>query len=45
MDARRRKVLKTGGGASLLTLLAAAGWLQPGDALAADAWNKAGFEA
>ena len=45
MDTRRRKVLKTGGGASLLTLLAAAGWLKPGNALAADAWNKAAFEA
>ncbi len=45
MDARRRKVLKSGGGATLLTLLAAAGWLEPGDALAADAWNKAAFEA
>ena len=45
MDAGRRKVLKTGGGASLLTLLAAAGWLKPGEALAADAWNKAAFEA
>lgn len=45
MDARRRKVLKTGGGASLMTLLAAAGWLKPGDAAAAEAWNKAAFEA
>jgi sulfur-oxidizing protein SoxY len=44
MDAARRQVLKTGGGATLLTLLAAAGWLKPGDALAADAWNKAAFE-
>ena len=43
MDAVRRKVVKTGGGATLLTLLAAAGWLKPGDALAAD-WNKAAFE-
>ena len=45
MDAGRRKVLRTGGSASLLTLLAAAGWLKPGDAVAADAWNKAAFEA
>ena len=44
MDARRRKVLKSGGGASLLALLAAAGWWKPGEALAADAWNKAAFE-
>lgn len=45
MDAGRRKVLRTGGSASLLTLLAAAGWLKPGDAAAAEAWNKAAFEA
>ena len=45
MDARRRDVLKTGGGASLLALVAAAGWLKPGDALAQGAaWNKAAFE-
>ena len=44
MDARRRKILKSGGGASLLTLLAATGWLKPGEVLAADAWNKAAFE-
>ena len=43
MNAGRRKVLKSGGGATLLTVLAAAGWLKPGDALAAD-WNKAAFE-
>lgn len=46
MDARRRDVLKTGGGAALLAALAAAGWLKPGEALAqAPAWNKAAFEA
>jgi sulfur-oxidizing protein SoxY len=45
MNAGRRDVLKAGGGMSLLTLLAAAGWLKPGDALAADAWNKAAFDA
>ena len=44
MDARRRDVLKTGGGLTLLSLVAAAGWLRPGDALAAE-WNKAAFEA
>jgi sulfur-oxidizing protein SoxY len=45
MDARRREVLKTSGGASLLALVAAAGWLKPGDALAQGAaWNKAAFE-
>ena len=43
MDATRREVLKTGGGVTLLTLLAAAGWSRPSDALAAD-WNKAAFE-
>ncbi|MCC7042185.1 MAG: thiosulfate oxidation carrier protein SoxY [Burkholderiales bacterium] len=42
MDGKRREVLRAGGGVTLLTLLAAAGWL-PGDALAAD-WNKAAFE-
>jgi len=44
MDARRRDVLKTGGGVSLLALVAAAGWLKPGDAAAAEGWNKAAFE-
>ena len=43
MDVKRREVLKTGGGVTLLTLLAAAGWLKPGDAIAAG-WNKAAFE-
>ena len=44
MDATRRDVLKTSGGLTLLSLVAAAGWLRPGDALAAE-WNKAAFEA
>ncbi|CAG0948140.1 sulfur-oxidizing protein SoxY [Burkholderiales bacterium] len=44
MDARRRDVLKGGGGATLLAVLTAAGWLKPGEALA-QAWNKAAFEA
>src|SRR6266496_4259185 len=43
MDATRRDVLKTGTGAGILALLAAAGWL-PGE-VAAQAWNKAAFEA
>jgi sulfur-oxidizing protein SoxY len=43
MDTRRREVLKTGGGVTLLALVAAAGWLRPGEALAAD-WNKAAFD-
>jgi sulfur-oxidizing protein SoxY len=45
MDVHRRDVLKAGGGVSLLALLAAAGWITPGEALAQDAWNKAAFEA
>ena len=43
MDIRRRQALKTGSGVTLLTLLAAAGWLTPGEAVA-DEWNKAAFE-
>jgi sulfur-oxidizing protein SoxY len=43
MNMNRRKVLKTGGGVTLLTLVAAAGWLKPGEGLAAD-WNKAAFD-
>ena len=44
MDAHRREALRAGGAFTLLTLVAAAGWLRPGEALAADAWNKAAFE-
>ena len=43
MDKKRRDALKTGGGLTLLSLVAAAGWLSPDDARAAD-WNKAAFE-
>ena len=43
MDARRRHALKTGGGLTLLTLVAAAGWLKPED-VAAQNWNKGAFE-
>jgi sulfur-oxidizing protein SoxY len=43
MDLQRRKALRTGSGLTLLTLVAAAGWLRPEDALAAE-WNKAAFE-
>ena len=43
MDTNRRQALKTGGGLTLATLLAAAGWLAPRDA-AAQNWNKAAFE-
>jgi sulfur-oxidizing protein SoxY len=44
MNATRREMLRTGGGVTLLGLLAAAGWLKPGEA-AAQAWNKSAFEA
>jgi len=44
MNSRRRNLLQTGGGMTLLTMLAAAGWLQPRTALAADAWNAAAFD-
>ncbi len=43
MGTTRRDVLKSGGGATLLALLAAAGWLAPGSAHA-QAWNKAAFD-
>ncbi len=43
MNRKRRELLKTGSGASLLALVAAAGWLKP-DAAHAQAWNKAAFE-
>lgn len=44
MHANRRDALKAGGGMSLYALLAAAGWIRPGEAIASD-WNKAAFEA
>jgi sulfur-oxidizing protein SoxY len=44
MNETRRNVLKAGGGAALMTLLAAAGWLTP-ETAAAQAWNKNAFEA
>ena len=43
MNHMRRRTLKAGGGAGLLALLAAAGFVRPSDVLAAD-WNKAAFE-
>jgi sulfur-oxidizing protein SoxY len=43
VDRTRRKILKTGAGTTLLTLLAAAGWLEPGLAQA-QAWNKGAFD-
>jgi sulfur-oxidizing protein SoxY len=44
MGTTRRDWLKSGGGVTLFTLLVAAGWLKPEDALA-QAWNKSAFEA
>ena len=43
MNKQRRNVLKTCSGAALLSLLAAAGIIAPGMALAE--WNKAAFDA
>ena len=43
MNNQRRNVLKSGSGAALLSVLAAAGIIRPGVALAD--WNKAAFEA
>ena len=43
MDNKRRDLLKTGGGLSLLALIAAAGWLKPEEVFAAD-WNNAAFD-
>ena len=42
MNTGRRDALTTGGGLSLLALVAAAGWLKPEAAHAS--WNKAAFE-
>ncbi len=44
VDLARRGALKQGAGLSLLTLVAAAGWLTPEIAAAAE-WNKAAFDA
>jgi sulfur-oxidizing protein SoxY len=44
MNSRRRNFLQSGSGMTLLTMLAATGWLQSGTALAADAWNAAAFD-
>lgn len=43
MDAKRREVLKAGGGAGVLAIAAAAGWMRPGEAIAQE-WNKAAFD-
>ncbi len=45
MNQRRREVLKAGGGASLFSLLVAAGWMKPGEAFAQSTWDKAAFDA
>ena len=44
MDTNRRQALKAGSALSLLTLVAAAGWLEPGEAGAAEPWNKGAFD-
>jgi sulfur-oxidizing protein SoxY len=44
MDTHRRQALKAGSAFSLLTLVAAAGWLDPREAAAAESWNKGAFE-
>ena len=43
MDAGRRDALKSGGGVTLLALVAAAGWWKPAEAIAAE-WNKSAFD-
>ena len=42
MNHTRREALKAGGGMTVLALLFAAGFLKPGDAIAAE-WNKDAF--
>ena len=42
MDEKRRKLLKQGGGVTLLALVTAAGWAVPG--AAAQTWNKDAFD-
>jgi sulfur-oxidizing protein SoxY len=42
MDASRRRALKAGGGITLLGALFAAGFLKPGEGVAAE-WNKTAF--
>jgi sulfur-oxidizing protein SoxY len=44
MGTTRRDAIRSGGGVTLLALLAATGWLVPGRAHA-QAWNKAAFDA
>jgi len=43
MDEKLRKLLKQGGGVTLLALVTAAGWAVPG-AAAAQTWNKDAFD-
>ena len=43
MNERRRAVLRSGSGMTLLALAAAAGWLEPEDA-SAQSWNKGAFD-
>jgi sulfur-oxidizing protein SoxY len=44
MNSKRRNLLQTGGGMTLLAVIGTAGWLQPRSALAADTWNAAAFD-
>ncbi|MEO9135090.1 MAG: thiosulfate oxidation carrier protein SoxY [Casimicrobiaceae bacterium] len=43
MNTNRRRALKAGSAWTLVTIVAAAGWLKPGNAIA-DGWNKAAFD-
>jgi sulfur-oxidizing protein SoxY len=43
MDRRRRKLMQSGGGVTLLSLLAAAGWLNP-NTVRAQTWNSIAFD-
>jgi len=46
MDMQRRKLMRSGAGATFLGLLAAAGWPRPADAaeVRAQPWNRAAFD-
>jgi len=43
MNTQRRQAMKAASAWTLVTLVAAAGWLKPGDAAAED-WNKGAFD-
>jgi sulfur-oxidizing protein SoxY len=44
MNLQRRQALKTGGGLTLMSLVAAAGWLPEAHAQVTNVWNKAAFD-